>query len=129
MGQGYSYRCEHCDYTIEYMQGVGFMFPIDADRILSDMQAGKMGKHLITASNIAAEPEVNHSCELNKCERCGELRADMKIELYDAGNLPFEKQHYCRKCRGKMHITNEDEAQLCPHCGKPLVIGSMLMWD
>ena len=38
MGQGNSYKCEKCDYTLEYMQGIGFLYPIEADKMLTEMQ-------------------------------------------------------------------------------------------
>ena len=128
MGQGYSYRCEHCDYTLEYMQGVGFLFPLEAEKILTDILAGKMGKRFQAAATAAEAPEVNHSRELYKCESCGELRPNMKIELRDGEKLLLAKQHRCGKCRGKMHIAKSKKLK-CPHCGKALVIGNMIMWD
>ena len=129
MGQGYSYRCEECDYTIEYLQGVGFMFIMEAEKLLSDMQTGKMGKRFMTAVSAASMPEVEHSRELYKCDSCGELRPDMKIVLSDGGKLLIEKQHRCGKCRAKMRVVKHNEKIKCPNCGKPLVIGNMLMWD
>ena len=68
MGQGYSYRCKECNYTIDYLQGVGFMFIVEAEKILSDMQTGKMGKRFMAMSNEASMPEVEHSRELYKCD-------------------------------------------------------------
>lgn len=129
MGQGYSYRCENCNYLIEYLQGVGFMFFIEAEKILADMQSGKMGKQFMKMSNEASTPGVVHSRELYKCDDCGELRPDMKVELRDAGKLLLEKQHRCGKCRAKMRVVEENEKIKCPNCGKPLVIGDMLLWD
>lgn len=129
MGQGYSYRCKECNYTIDYLQGVGFMFIVEAEKILSDMQTGKMGKRFMAMSNEASMPEVEHSRELYKCDDCGELRPDMKIELRDGRKLLLEKQRRCGKCHAKMRVVKKNEKLRCPICGKPLVIGDILMWD
>lgn len=129
MGQGYSYKCKNCNYTLEYLQGVGFMFIMEAEKLLSDMQTGKMGKRFMIAANEASLPEVEHSRELYICDECGELRPDMKLELRDAGKLLLVKQHRCGRCRTRMRIVKKNEKIKCPNCGKPLVIGDMLLWD
>lgn len=105
------------------------MFIVEAEKILSDMQTGKMGKRFMAMSNEASMPEVEHSRELYKCDDCGELRPDMKIELRDGRKLLLEKQRRCGKCHAKMRVVKKNEKLRCPNCGKPLVIGDILMWD
>lgn len=129
MGQGYTFRCEQCEYSIEYLQGVGFMFYKEAEDILSDMKAGKMGKGFMEAANNAATPTINHSRELYRCMKCGELRPDMKIALCDGEAVIKEKQHVCGKCRSKMRVVKNIEKVKCPHCGKKLELAGILMWD
>jgi len=129
MGQGCTFRCEQCDYVIEYLQGVGFLFYKEAEDILADMKSGKMGKKVMEAANAATNPEVNHSRELYRCKKCGELRPDMRIELYDEGKQLLSKQHRCGKCHSEMEIVKNTEKLKCPQCGKPLALTDVLMWD
>ncbi len=129
MGQGYTLRCEQCEYSIEYMQGIGFLFYKEAEDILSDMKAGKMGKGFMKAANKAAAPAINHSRELYRCVKCGELRPDMRIELCDVETVVREKQHVCSKCRSSMHIVKNIDKVKCPNCGKKLTLAGILMWD
>ena len=129
MGQGHTLRCEQCEYSIEYLQGVGFMFYKEAEDILSDMKAGKMGKGFMEAANNAATPTINHSRELYRCMKCGELRPDMKIALCDGETVIKEKQHVCGKCRSKMHVVRNIEKVKCPQCSNRLVLAGGLFWD
>ncbi len=129
MGQGYTLRCEQCEYSVEYLQGVGFLFYKEAEDILSDMKAGKMGKGFMEAANNATAPTIDHSRELYKCTKCGELRPDMRIELYDGENRLKEKRHICGKCRIRMQIVKNIDKIKCPHCDKKLMLTNLLMWD
>ena len=54
MGQGYSCKCDKCDYTIEYYQGIGFQYPMEAEKMLTAMKQGKFGKRFMEAANKAA---------------------------------------------------------------------------
>ena len=129
MGQGYSYKCERCDFTLEYLQGVGFLYPIEADKMLTDMLQGKFGKRFKEAANDATVPSVDFSHELYHCEKCGELRPDLKIELLDEGKVVLTKKHVCGKCRNKMRMIESQRGLKCPKCKSKLVIGDMVLWD
>lgn len=129
MGQGYSYKCEKCGYTLEYLQGVGFMFIFEAEEILKEMLNGKYGKRFMELSTQADNPQAEHSKELYKCTGCGELRPSMEVKLYDGNKLLLEKQHRCGKCRKPMVVVSKKEKLLCPKCHTPLSIGDFLMWD
>ena len=37
--------------------------------------------------------------------------------------------HKCKKCKGKMHVVDEDEAVKCPHCKVAMEAKGALLWD
>lgn len=129
MGQGYSFKCSKCDYTLEYMQGIGFLYPMEAEKMLTAMQQGKFGKRFMEAANKAAAPAVEFSRELYRCEECGELRPDVQIDLLDGDKVILSKRHVCGKCRSQMSIVKSERGLKCPKCKSKLVIGDMLLWD
>ena len=129
MGQGYSFKCSKCDYTLEYMQGIGFLHPMEAEKMLTAMQQGKFGKRFMEAANKAAGPAVEFSRELYKCEECGELRPDLQIDLLDGDKVILSKRRVCGKCRSQMSIVKSDHGLKRPKCKSKLVIGDMLLWD
>ena len=129
MGQGFSYKCEKCDYTLEFYQGIGFFYPIEAEKMLTEMQQGKFGKRFMEAVNKAAAPKVEFSRELYRCGKCGELRPDLKIALYDGDKLIMSKRQVCGKCRSQMSMVKKAHELKCPKCKGELVIGNMIMWD
>ena len=129
MGRGYTLCCDECGYSLEYLEGIGFMYYREAEEILSDIKAGKYGNDFMKAANDAKKPIVNHSRELYKCMECGELQPDMEIELCDGENVLIRKQHACNKCNGEIFVVNSIENIICPKCGAPLVIMGILMWD
>ena len=129
MGQGFSYKCEKCDYTLEFYQGIGFLYPIEADKMLTEMKQGKFGKRFMEAANKAAAPAVEFSRELYRCKECGELRPDLQIDLLDGDKVILSKRHVCGKCRKPMSIVKSDRGLKCPKCKSKLVIGNMIMWD
>lgn len=129
MGQGYSYKCDKCDYTIEYYQGIGFLYPMEAEEMLTAMKQGKFGKRFMEAANKAAAPAVEFSRELFRCKECGELRPDLQIDLLDGDKVILSKHHVCGKCRKPMSIVKSDRGLKCPKCKSKLVIGNMIMWD
>ena len=129
MGQGYSYKCDKCDYTIEYYQGVGFLYPMEAEEMLTAMKQGKFGKQFMEAANKAAAPAVKFSRELYRCMECGELRPDLQIDLLDGDKVILSKRHVCGKCRGQMSIVKITRGLKCPKCKGKLIEGAMLFWD
>ena len=129
MGQGFSYKCEKCDYTLEFYQGVGFLYPIEAEKMLTEMQQGKFGKRFMEAANNAVAPKVEFSRELYRCGKCGELRPDLKVALYDGDKLIMSKRQVCGKCRSQMSMVKNAHELKCQKCKSELVIGNMIMWD
>jgi len=129
MGQGYTLGCEKCNYTIDYYQGVGFLYPVECNDMLEAMLAGKFGKRFKEIATNAASPRVEFSREMYRCEKCGELRADFKIELYDGDKVVLEKRHMCGKCRNKMSLVKSTRGLKCPHCKTKLKITHMINWD
>ena len=129
MGQGYTLGCEKCDYTIDYYQGIGFLYPVECNNMLAAMQAGKYGKRFMEAAKSAAAPRVEFSRELYRCDKCGELRSDMEIELYDGDKVILTKRHVCGKCRSQMSLVKSTRGLKCPHCKSKLKPTDMIMWD
>lgn len=129
MGQGYSFECEKCDYTLDFMQGIGFLYPIEADKMLTEMQQGKFGKRFLEAANKAAAPSVEFLRESYRCKACGELRPDLQIDLPDGDKVIFSKRHGCGKCRSQMSILKSTRGLKCPKCKSKLVEGAMLLRD
>ena len=129
MGQGFSCKCEKCDYTLEYIQGIGYLYPLEAEKMLTEMQQGKFGKRFMEAANKATAPKVEFSHELYRCGKCGELRPDLKIALYDGDKLIMSKRHVCGECRRQMSMLKSYRDLKCPKCKGKLVIGDMIMWD
>ena len=129
MGSGYKFQCEKCGYGLEYLQGVGFFYCAEADNILTDMKNGKMGKKFMEYAKKSKTPTIIHSRELYKCINCGEVRPDMKIELYNGKSLLNEKRHICGKCRSKMNIVKDTSKLKCPHCATKLLLSNFIMWD
>jgi len=135
MGQGYLLKCNKCDYSIEYHQGVGFLYPIEASNMLTDMQQGKFGKRFMKKANEAKSPSVEFSRELyicdlcDICDLCGELRPAMQIDLLDEGKVVLSKKHICGKCRGQMRVTKSKSRLECPKCKSKLEIRKRILWD
>lgn len=129
MGKGYLYKCDKCDYTIEYYQGIGFLYQMEAEEMLTAMKQGKFGKRFMEAANKAAAPAVEFSRELYRCKECGELRPGLQIDLLDGDKVILSKRHVCGKCRKPMSIVKSDRGLKCPKCKSKLVIGNMIMWD
>lgn len=129
MGKGYIYKCDKCDYTIEYYQGIGFLYQMEAEQILTAMKQGKFGKRFMEAVNKAAAPAVEFSRELYRCKECGELRLDLQIDLFDGDKVILSKRHVCGKCRSQMNMVKSPRGLKCPKCKSKLVIESMIMWD
>ena len=129
MGQGYLLRCSECRYEEEFVLGVGFMFVQENERIKEAIQEGKLGKKF---QNLAIEVpgfSVKHGRKIFVCEKCGELREEMYIAMYDGDKLLLEKGYRCSGCRGKMAPSDDVKKLKCPHCGKPLTATVSLMWD
>ena len=114
MGQGFSYKCEKCDYTLEYIHGIGYLYPLEAAKMLTEMQQGKFGKRFMEAANKATAPKAEFSRELYQCGKCGELRPDLKIALYDGDKLIMSKRQVCGKCRNQMSIVKDKCDLNCP---------------
>jgi len=129
MGKIYSYKCDKCGYALRYMQGVGFYFTLEAENMLTDMKQGKFGKRFMEASNMAVAPSVEFSRELFKCECCGELRQDLKLDLLDDNKVILSKRHVCGKCRSQMNIVKSTNTLKCPKCESELLIEEISMWD
>jgi DNA-directed RNA polymerase subunit RPC12/RpoP len=129
MGQGFSYKCNKCDYTLEFMQGIGYLYPMEANNMLIEIQQGKFGKRFMEAANNATAPSVEFSRELYRCENCGELRPDLKIDLLDGDKVILSKRHICGKCHGKLNIVKSLRGLKCPKCRSKLVTGNMILWD
>ena len=129
MGQGFSYKCNKCDYTLVFMQGVGFLYPMEAEKMLTEMQQGKFGKRFMEAANNASAPSVEFSRELYRCAKCGELRPDLKTDLLDGDKVILSKRHICGKCREIMSIVKTNRGLKCPKCKSKLVTGNMILWD
>lgn len=129
MGQGFSYKCNNCDYTLEYMQGIGYLYPLEADKMLMEMKQGKFGKRFMEAANKATAPKVEFSRELYRCGKCDELRPNLKIVLYDDGKVIASKRQVCSKCHRQMSVVKSNRDLKCPKCKSTLVIGNMIMWD
>ena len=129
MGQGYSFKCEKCDYTLDFMQGIGFLYPMEAAEMLTAMQQGKFGKRFMEAAHKAAAPSVEFSRELYRCKECGELRPDLQIDLLDGDKVILSKRHVCGKCRSQMSMVKSPRGLKCPKCKSKLVEGAMLLWD
>lgn len=129
MGQVFSYMCDTCDYTLDFYQGVGLLYPIETERILTEIQKGGFGKHFMEAANKASIPSVEYSRELYRCGKCGELRADLRIDLFDGDTVILSKRHVCGKCRSQMNVVESLHRLKCPKCKGKLVFEDMIMWD
>ena len=129
MGQGFSYKCDKCDYTLKFKQGIGYLYPIEADKRLNEIQEGKFGKRLMDAANKATSPSVEFSYELYRCGKCGELRPNFKIALLDSEKVIMSKRQVCDKCHRQMSMLKNYRDLKCPKCKSELVIGNMIMWD
>ena len=129
MGQGFSYKCSKCNYTLEYIQGIGYLYPLVADKMLNEMQQGNFGKRFMEAANKATAPKVKFSHELYRCGKCGDLRPDLKIALYDGDKLIMSKRQICGKCCRQMSMVKNNLDLRCPKCKSELAVGNMIMWD
>ena len=129
VGRCYSLKCTKCRYTLEYNQGAGALHFMETMTLLEKIQRGKLGKQFKDAANNAAAPWVEFSRELYRCDNCGKLRSDMKIELLDGGEVILSKSHPCRKCRTPMSIVDGPDGLKCPKCKSNLIVADMLLWD
>ena len=129
MGKGYSFKCDKCDHALEYTQGVGFLYPSEADKILTAMRQGKFGKRFMEAATKASTPLVKFSRELYRCRECGELRPDLQIDLLDGDKVILSKRHVCGKCRNRMSIVKSNRNLKCPKCKSKLTLIDILRWD
>ena len=129
MGQGYSFECSKCDYTLEFIQGIGFSYLLEADKMLTSMQQGRFGKRFMEAANKATAPSVAFSRELYRCEECGELSPDLQMDLLDGGEVILSKKHVCGKCRSSMKLVKSMRTLKCPKCKAKLVEGDVIFWD
>ena len=93
------YKCDKCGYVLNFKQGIGYLYPLEADKMLNEIQQGKFGKRFMEAANKVTAPKVEFSHELYRCGKCGELRPDLKIALYDGDKLIMSKRQVCGKCR------------------------------
>ena len=53
----------------------------------------------------------------------------MEYELEEDYVEYMKYPHKCKKCKGKMHVVQEDEDLKCPHCKTELEWGECEMWD
>ena len=61
MGKGFVYRCPKCDHEEEWLTGVGFMSPLEADMERESILAGIYGPKAQAA--LVAHPEAPVSVE------------------------------------------------------------------
>lgn len=129
MGQGYLLRCKKCLYEEEVMLGIGFMFIQENKRIKDAIISGKLGKNFQNLAQKTPDFSVVNERKVFVCDRCGDLRQEMYIAIYDGEKKLHEKGYRCARCQGKM-IPNDDVMKLkCPDCKEPLTATVDWDWD
>ncbi len=148
MGAGLQKKCPKCGYTIDFSEGVGFLYPTIYDETVQKAKDGELGEDLQTFFKEHEDGMINAENVTLCCEDCGYLTMDKDLTMYvpgDAKDVEGDKYipmlipsnyevysrytHKCEKCDGKMKRVSMYDQLLCPKCKTPLEDEMEIMWD
>ena len=129
LGKGNVYQCAGCGFQQEYLTGIGFMAPQEAERERENILAGNYGPKAQAALHGHPEARVDVEHALYQCGACGKLESRLAVKLTGPVVVPILQR--C-DCGATMHRIRAGEDMLCPVCGKPLGetdIVAVTLWD
>ena len=82
MGDGYIFRCSHCDYDFTAYLGVGMMYPAFCQSVMEKGRKGELGPKL--QRFLEEHPDGAVDCEnvVLRCTACGELDCGPSLNMY-----------------------------------------------
>ena len=87
MGSGHAYKCSRCGENYEVYTGIGFLFPQEYRKLITDMKKGRYGeerKELFKKIPLLA---VDAEKEYYECEECGYWNVSECKDLYKPKNV------------------------------------------
>lgn len=143
MGEGFSVQCQVCDYSKEFMLGVGMAYG-SLENVFNNIHHTRRAKILDLLNNhelpvyiddYTRNPLYEHL--LYSCSKCHELyeRFYVKILFGDEGQEEtYETVFSCGKCKEPLSKASEKkkdiEKRKCPSCGaKKLKKKNQFFWD
>lgn len=158
VGEGYKLVCEKCGYSVNVYHGIGFRhFSIEEEKY-DEIKSGKHGQELQNFLNNNSTAGVHISYGIYLCEKCGEIKSDLKIDLCvlkpeflnllkedekqrissksiedtEIGliyDIAMTKKQYCDKCNSIMNLVVKPNQLCCPECNIKLRTGERFCWD
>ena len=156
MGTMLNYRCKNpeCDFSLDFSDGIGMLYPVHYQKTVEEMKKGKMGKVLKDFFDEHPDGAVNIEnaiVQCSKCKKC-EVRKNLtmyipdpkikkkkKAELKDYVSISYPDDddyieyakypHKCGYCGGEMNIIDRENFKICPICGAGLIEEEVGFWD
>ncbi len=153
MGFGYSFRCRKCHKEYSAYLDSGMMYPLEYDRILKEIQAGKYGAKMQEISNTVPGIAVDAESAVFFCDGCKRWKSEPVLSLYapredcpaqqnQLDKAPWKSDlerdyrivyryyHKCGKCGKRMRRLSSKEAENlpCPKC-REMNQGEVFLWD
>lgn len=82
MGEGFSLRCENCDYQKSVYLGIGFAYPKIYEATVEEIKHGEFGEKLSTYFREHADAAVDPTIVLLRCPCCGEFTTGKKMTIF-----------------------------------------------
>ncbi len=153
MGASFGISCRECDYTKDFITGIGMMYSyqnlIDFDSEFALLPALiKSKKTLAYIKGLLSEKNAviaGYGHEIYHCPKCSEFFGRFYMHLdYDNGS--FEVEYKCTKCKSPLKQIEYDSIKVdgweekkinlanyfCPKCGKQSLYegGTVItLWD
>lgn len=154
MGSSYGISCRECDYSKDFMIGIGMMYnpyslrDFDSEfALLPHLIRSKKSlayiKKLLNEKNAEIADGYGH--EIYRCPKCGEFHGRFYLRLeYDGGS--YEVEYKCPKCKAGLKLIDYDinevegwqekkinlEKYPCPKCGNFSLYedgNGLILWD
>ena len=139
MGSGVGFKCSKCGHKYSYGTGVGFLFPMVYEELLTSVKEGEYGEEwknlALKNENVAIDAEIHLYC----CKSCGGWDTEKGLTLYVPKDPEVikqkeqeEKRPWCVgfDFKNASYVTSYDLREYysvlkryihkCPNCGKPM---------
>lgn len=143
MGYSKIYKCPHCNYEIELMYGIGFLWgfydksmfypPLNNEHsfnvynslsknMLKEIHSYIESSEYVSVSNVYYHPY--------KCEFCGNMESNIYFEIDSISHKEVYAPTYECQCGGRYKKIHHNQKNFyCPKCKTKMIYNDKLRWD
>lgn len=112
------YSCHECNYSVSFWNGIGYLYPVEANNKRDEALAGKYGKKLKAFLEENKRAVLDASICLYYCEDCKKWKQDYNLDVYMPEKEEKAEEYIYPWSLPNGYYVAKVHTKKCPKCRK-----------